>query len=191
MDNERVPGHVEQSVDAIADIERQSERSISPQQRRIEWTSAALGRPRTSYAILAFAALWIAGNLALGQRAFDPAPFSLLQTGMSLCALLMTTVILTTENRQSADAERRATLSLQMTSLTETKVAKLIELIERLRDDSPDVVQRHDPEAREMQSAADPKRVLEVMEARQQSSSSASAAETQGATSDRPAHSSS
>ena len=108
---------------------------------------------------------------------------------MSLCALLMTTVILTTENRQSAEADRRATLSLQMTSLTETKVAKLIELIERLRDDSPDIAQRVDPEAREMQSAADPKRVLEVMEARQQSSSSAS--EGQGATSERPAHSSS
>jgi uncharacterized membrane protein len=189
MESRHVPGHVEESVDEIVEIERQNQRKISPQQRRIEWTSGALGRPKTTYAILLIAIVWVGVNIALGRGAPDPPPFSLLQTAMSLCALLMTTVILTTENRQSADAERRATLSLQMTSLTETKVAKLIELIERLRDDSPDIAQRHDPEAREMQSASNPQRVLEVMEARQQSSSSAAA--TQGDTSERPAHSSS
>jgi uncharacterized membrane protein len=73
---------------------------------------------------------------------------------------------LTTENRQNRQAERHAQLSLQMTTLTEAKVAKLIGLIERLRVDSPHLENREDPQAREMTEATDPKRVLEVMDAR-------------------------
>ena len=163
---ERVPEHVEQSVESIADIHRNSERSISPTQRRIEQTTAALGRPLTTFAIAAIVALWIVTNLALGRHAIDPPPFQAMQTAASLSALLMTTIILTAENRQNRQAERRSQLALQMTTLTEAKVAKLISLLEQLRADSPHVEDRDDPQAREMTEATDPKRVLEIMDSR-------------------------
>ena len=51
-----------------------------------------------------------------------------------------------------------------MTTLTEAKVAKLIELVERLRTDSPHVENRNDPEAQQMTEATDPKRILEAMD---------------------------
>jgi uncharacterized membrane protein len=162
-----MPEHVEASVETIVDIQRRSDRSVSPYQRWIESATATLGRPATTFAILALVAVWVSLNLALGRHAPDPPPFSELQTVASLSALLMTTIILTTENRQSRHADRRAQLALQMTTLTEAKVAKLIELVESLRVDSPQVRNRHDPEAQEMTEATDPKQVLEAMDARE------------------------
>lgn len=165
-DDARVPEHLEQSIESIVDIRRSAESSISAHQRRIERATAALGRPATTFTIVALVIVWIALNLALGPRALDRPPFQAMQTLASLCALIMTTIILTTENRQNRQAERHAQLSLQMTTLTEAKVAKLIELVERLRVDSPNLENREDPQAREMTEATDPKRVLEVMDAR-------------------------
>ncbi len=165
-DDARVPEHVEQSIESIVDIRRSAESRISAPQRRIERATAALGRPATTFTIVALVIVWIALNLALGSHALDRPPFQGMQTVASLCALIMTTIILTTENRQNRQAERHAQLSLQMTTLTEAKVAKLIELLERMRVDSPHLENREDPEAREMTEATDPKRVLEAMDKR-------------------------
>jgi uncharacterized membrane protein len=164
-DDTRVPEHVEHSIESIADIHRSAEQRVSPQQRRLERTTAVLGRPATTFAIVALVIVWVAVNLALGERAFDRPPFPAMQTVASLCALIMTTIILATENRQNRQSERRAQLALQMTTLTEAKVAKLIELVEKLRVDSPHLENREDPEAQDMTAATDPKRVLEAMDA--------------------------
>ncbi len=165
--NGRVPEHVERSVGTIADLHQSTERNVSKQQRRMERATALLGRPSTTYIIISLVAFWAILNSALRSNAPDPPPYAGLQTAMSLCALLMTTIILTAENRRTRQAERRAELSLQMTTLTEAKVAKLIELVERLRVDLPEVVNRVDRKAQEMTAATDPKQVLEVMDARE------------------------
>jgi uncharacterized membrane protein len=73
---------------------------------------------------------------------------------------------LTTENRQSQTADKRAQLDLHLTALTEAKVAKLIELVEALRRDDPHVADRIDHEAQAMTEATDPRQVLEVIEDR-------------------------
>ena len=144
-----LPHHVEQSVEAIAQIHRRYEDDVSVHQRWIERATGRIGRPTTTYFILVLACIWVAFNLALGRRAPDPPPFAWMQGLVSFCALLMTTIILTTENR-----------------LTEAKVSKLIELVERLRSDSPLVEDRADPQAQAMVEATDPKRVIEVIEKR-------------------------
>ena len=161
-----LPHHVEQSVEAIAQIHRRYEDDVSVHQRWIERATGRIGRPTTTYFILVLACIWVAFNLALGRRAPDPPPFAWMQGLVSFCALLMTTIILTTENRLGRIEDRRAQLNLQMTTLTEAKVSKLIELVERLRSDSPLVEDRADPQAQAMVEATDPKRVIEVIEKR-------------------------
>jgi uncharacterized membrane protein len=79
---------------------------------------------------------------------------------------LDTPIILTTENRLGRIQERSAQLNLQMTTLAEAKVAKVIDLVERLRSDNPFVEDRADPQAQAMVEATDPKRVIEVIEKR-------------------------
>lgn len=53
---------------------------------------------------------------------------------------------------------------LQLNLLSEQKIAKIIALLEELRTDLPEVVDRHDPEAAVMQDAADPIAVLEALQ---------------------------
>lgn len=152
-------------LEALTSIRAHAVKGLDRHQRLIEWTTAALGRPRTIYAILALVFGWIALNVApLGHAHIDPPPFFWLQGCVALSSLLMTTLVLITENRQTRTAEERSHLDLQVNLLAEQKVAKLIALVEELRRDLPMVQDRVDPEALAMQQAVDPTAVLEELE---------------------------
>lgn len=156
-----------QSVEPVSSLLQRAERGVSPHQRRIEHATAQIGRPRSLYWILILALAWAGFNLTaprLGWWAFDPAPFALLQGLISLSALLMTTTILITQNRQTARAEQRSQLELQVNLLAEQKVAKLIALIEELRRDMPSVRDRVDEVAETMKAPVDPHAVLSALE---------------------------
>jgi uncharacterized membrane protein len=145
------------------------ERKISSSQRVLERISGFAGQPRFLGFILIFVALWVLANVVLrkfGIAAFDPAPFFWLQGIVGLGALLTATVVLTKQNRLAKLAEQRAHLDLKVTLLTEQKTAKLIDLLEELRRDLPNVRDRHDPEATALQKAMNPDRVLAALDER-------------------------
>jgi len=98
----------------------------------------------------------------MGKAAFDPSPHFWLQGLVSLCALLMTTVVLIKQNRVARLTEQRAHLDLKVTLLIEQKAAKLIDLLEELRRGAPNIPDRHDAHATALQQAMDPGRVLEA-----------------------------
>jgi uncharacterized membrane protein len=102
----------------------------------------------------------------LGMREFDPAPFFWLQGVLGLGALLTATVVLTKQNRAARLAEQRAHLDLKVTLLTEQKTAKLIDLLEELRRDLPNVKNRDDPEAAALQKSMNPDQVLAALDER-------------------------
>jgi uncharacterized membrane protein len=102
----------------------------------------------------------------LGFQALDPPPFFWLQGVVSLGALLTTTVVLITQNREAKLEKQRLELELQVNLLTEQKTAKLIRLLEELRRDLPMVKDRHDPEAAALQKPTDPEEVLAALEER-------------------------
>ena len=100
----RVPDHVSNTVESLAQIHARNEAGITKHQRGVEWLTRALGSARGIYAIVSLVALWIATNAALvlgGYRPFDPPPFSFLQGLVSLSALLATAMVLATQNRQT------------------------------------------------------------------------------------------
>ena len=82
---------------------------------------------------------------------------------IGLGALLTTTVVLSKQNRFTKLAEQREHLDLKVTLLTEQKVAKLIDLLEELRRDLPNVKDRHDPEAATLQQSMNPELVLAAL----------------------------
>ena len=158
---------VSQNIDAIAALHAHAERGISRYQRTLEAATALLGRPLFFYLIVGLVTLWLGDNLLaprLHWRQWDPPPFNWLQGVVGLGALLMTNVVLITQNRQGKVAERRAHLDLQVNLLAEQKVAKLIALVEELRRDMPNVHDRHDPEAEAMTEATDPHAVISALE---------------------------
>ncbi len=119
--------------------------------------------------ILLLVALWMLANDALrrsGLAEFDPAPYFWLQGIVGLGALLTATIVLIKQNRLAKLEEQRAHLDLKVTLLTEQKAAKLIELLEELRRDLPNVRNRHDPEAAALKQAMNPNLVLAALDER-------------------------
>jgi len=158
---------INQNIEAVKNFYVREEREIRPSQRFVERISDYAGRPIFLGLILGFVALWVLVNVELkhsGFRAFDPPPFSLLQGLLGLGALLTATVVLSKQNRAARLAERREHLDLKVTLLTEQKAAKLINLLEELRRDLPNVKNRHDPEAHALQKAMNPDRVLAALD---------------------------
>ena len=161
-----LPDHLSQQIDTIAALHARSENEVSIHQRTIEKVTAFLGRPLFLNLTIALVLVWVFLNLP-AQRPhfipFDPPPFSLLSWLVSTGGLLVTIVVLITQNRQARLAERRAQLDLQVNLLAEQKIAKLIALMEELRRDLPNVQNRSDPEAEAMSEAADPNAVLNAL----------------------------
>lgn len=156
-----------QNISAVHEFYTREELKRSVSQRYVESIGGFVGRPAFLIVILLFVALWIAANLALpawGIAAFDVAPFHLLQGIVALAALLTTTVVLIKQNRVARLAEQRSHLDLKVALLTEQKSAKLIDLIEELRRDLPNVKDRHDAGAAVLQQAMSPEAVLAALD---------------------------
>jgi uncharacterized membrane protein len=160
---------ISQNISAVLDFYAREEENIGYWQRVLERISSVIGQPAFLGFILLFVALWVLGDLAtrlLGRVEFDPAPYFWLQGIVGLAALLTTTVVLIKQNRLAKLEEQRAHLDLKVTLLTEQKAAKLIDLLEELRRDLPNVRNRHDPEAAALQQSMNPDLVLAALDER-------------------------
>jgi uncharacterized membrane protein len=73
-------------------------------------------------------------------------------------------VVLSKQNRLARLEEQRAHLELKVNLLTEQKAAKLIDLLEELRRDLPNVKNRHDPEAAALRQSMNPDLVLAALD---------------------------
>jgi uncharacterized membrane protein len=160
---------ISQNIEAVLDFYTREDQKISRSQRIVERISLFAGRPLFLGLILLMVASWMLANVILRQLGlyeFDPAPFFWLQGSVGLGALLTATVVLTKQNRLERLAERRAHLDLKVTLLTEQKTAKLIDLLEELRRDLPNVKHRHDPEAAALKQSMNPDAVLAALDER-------------------------
>lgn len=156
-----------ENVETLSSLRARADRGVSRHQRRIERLTGHLGHPRSPCLIVALAAGWIGFNLVaphLGVVPFDPPPFNWLQGLVGLGALLMTSIILITQNRRTTHAEQSARLDLQVNLLAEHKAAKLIALLEELRRDLPIVRDRVDRVAEAMKEPIDAHAVLSALE---------------------------
>jgi uncharacterized membrane protein len=159
--------HVAQNIETIAHLHTEAEGKVGRSQRVIERLTASIGQPWALSVILGIVAVWVALNTwgpSVGIPQMDPPPFSWLQGAVSVAALLVTTMVLTTQNRQAKRASQRGNLELQVNLVAEQKIAKLISLLEELRRDLPSVRDRVDPVADAMAEAVDPQAVLTVLE---------------------------
>lgn len=165
VDSERE--QIDQNIKAVLAFYSREEEKISSSQRGLERLTYFVGKPAFMAFILFFALAWVFANLllmALGLPAFDRPPFPWLQGLVSLGALLIATIVLTRQNRLAKLAEQRAHLDLKVTLLIEQKTAKLIELVEELRRDLPNVKDRHDPRAATLREPMNPELVIAALD---------------------------
>jgi uncharacterized membrane protein len=167
LNGESEKDQINLNIAAVQEFYDREDEKLTASQRLLEGISAFVGRPAFVGISLLFVVSWIVADsilLMLGYPEFDEAPFFGLQGIVGLCALLIGTVVLTKQNRLARLTEQRANLDLKVTLLTEQKAAKLIDLIEELRRDLPNVQNRHDPDAANLQHAMNPSLVLAALD---------------------------
>jgi uncharacterized membrane protein len=116
-------------------------------------------------------ALWIVGNSVasrLGVEPIDPPPFAWLGLVATLFSLLLVVLLLVAQKHEDELNAHRDTLTLELSILSEHKIAKVIQLLEELRRDSPHVQDRDDPQAEQMAEPADAGSVLAAVHANDQ-----------------------
>jgi uncharacterized membrane protein len=153
------------NIETITLLETQQGWKVPTHQRILEQAAAVCGQPRFLYSqIIFFSAWWICSELArLEVLNWDVPSFTLHEEGLGVASLMISTGVLIYQTRQDKLAEERSHLTLQLNLLTEQKIAKLIALVEELRTDLPNVRDRQDTEAEEMQKTANPQALLVVL----------------------------
>ncbi|MEH2251365.1 DUF1003 domain-containing protein [Nostoc sp.] len=162
-----LPESISKNIETIIALHRRYEKDVPQHQRVVETVTAFFGRPAFLYSILLGIILWVTPNVLPRRLAiprFDPLPFPWLQFSLTAGSLLVTTGVLIKQERQEKLAEQRTQLSLQLNLLSEQKIAKVISLVEELREDIPNVKNRFDPEAETMKSPTDPYAIIDVLE---------------------------
>ena len=155
--------HVETTVRRMAELHADYEEGASALQRRVGRLTRLIASPSALLVVMAGVLLWILANVLaarLGLSALDGPPFNLLELAATVVALFTTLMILSTQRREEEAARRRSQLTLQLVSLSEQKIAKVIALLEEQRRENPALRDRRDDVAEDMSQAADPGHVL-------------------------------
>lgn len=161
-----LPAHMSDTIGAIAKLHADHERAASPVQRLIEKTTGWLAKPRFLGEFTLFVAGWlsIVGlQMKFYGSSFDPPPFNLLQGILTVLAVYITALILSTQRRAGQLASHREQLTLELATLAEQKSAKTIALLEEIRRDNPLLPNRVDEDAEAMAETVDPEEVLQAI----------------------------
>jgi uncharacterized membrane protein len=156
------------SLEAMIESSERDRQPRSGLQRLVDGASDRAGRPGFALALFTLPALWIAYNLAARRwrlAILDPAPFAWLELIATVVALLLAGIIIATQRREDRLAERRAQLTLELAVRAERKSAKIIQLLEEIRRDSPHLANRIDPESDSLSTPSDPNALLRKIDA--------------------------
>jgi uncharacterized membrane protein len=163
-----VPDHVDKAVRSVTQLHSDHRGRTTASQRTINRIAALIGRPWFIVLIGLGFALWIAGNMSasrLGLEPIDPPPFAWLEIAATLFSLFLVVLLLAAQKHEDELNAHRDTLTLELSILSEHKIAKVIQLLEELRRDSPHIQDRDDPQAEQMAEPADAGSVLAAVRA--------------------------
>src|SRR5271166_2942592 len=167
------PIHIEETIQSIAGLDAEYHANATQHQRVVDRITSLMGSANFIAALAVFVVGWVSLNglaAALGYRALDAPPFAWLAGAASLASLYLVILILTTQRGDDRLTQRRELLNLELTILSEQKIAKVVALLEELRHDSPHLHNRVDELAEVMARPADPRSVIDaIKEARSES----------------------
>jgi uncharacterized membrane protein len=93
---------------------------------------------------------WVTWNTGIGGLpVFDPYPFTFLTFAVSLEAIFLSTFVLMSQNRQSARADHRAIIDLQVDAIAERELTKILKIVADIHE-HVGAGTEHDPELEEM-----------------------------------------
>lgn len=160
-----LPEQVIKNIETIIGMQAQHVKSSPLHVRFLQRVAAVFGTANFLYFQLLFFIVWFGWSQSTGEMTlpFGIPKYELKNQMLDTAALLIATGVLVHQTRQEKLAEQRSHLMLQINLLTEQKTAKLIALLEELREDMPILKDREDWEAELMQQATDPQAVLNIL----------------------------
>ncbi len=125
---------IEQNIVTIVELRQEVATQRSTQERLADVITNFSGRISFVYFHIGWFGLWIAINLGIpGIPIFDPFPFGLLTMIVSLEAIFLATFVLISQNRISAEADRRADLDLQIGLLAEHELTHALKMLDAIQ----------------------------------------------------------
>lgn len=154
---------IRENVRRVAAIEKATQTARTRADRAVDATSAFCGSVAFVYIHLMWFGAWIGANLMLPERLrFDPFPFGLLTMVVSLEAILLSTFILITQNRQTQAADRRHLLDLQIDLLAERETTQILAMLDRIARHMG--IETHEPDLEELERITRPEAILEEID---------------------------
>ena len=165
------PDHVDKAVRSVTQLHSDHHGRTTSSQRAVNRVAALIGRPWFMALVGIIVVAWVAANLLaakLGIEVADPPPFPSLEAAATVFALFVVMLVLVAQKHEDELNAHRDTLTLELAILSEHKIAKVIQLLEELRRDSPHVQDRDDPQAQQMAEPADTGSVLAAVSANEE-----------------------
>jgi uncharacterized membrane protein len=158
-----VPDHVGKAVRSVAQLHSDHRGRTTASQRTVNSIASVMGRPWFIVLVTLGVVAWIGVNSIaskFGLQPIDPPPFPWLEVVATLFSLFVVILVLVAQKHEDELNAHRDTLTLELSILSEHKIAKVIQLLEELRRDSPHVEDRVDAQADQMAEPADAGSVL-------------------------------
>ncbi len=134
-DNPLLADVIEHNIQNLLRLRLQTAQKRTLQERLADVITAFSGRMRFVYIHIVWFGAWILSNTGwLGLPRFDPFPYGLLTMIVSLEAIFLSTFVLISQNRLSADADRRDDLDLHIGLLTEHEVTRVLQMLDAIQD---------------------------------------------------------
>ena len=122
-----------ENIQAVARLQARAQQRRTPAQRLGDWITLRAARESSVAVHLVWFISWVAINSGLTFiKPFDPFPFTLLTTIVSLEAIFLTMFVLASENRLTQDAERRGQLDLQVNLLAEQEMTMVLRMLKEV-----------------------------------------------------------
>jgi len=155
---------IEKNIRTIINNRQVVERQRTGEERLADQITNFSGRMYFVYFHIAWFGVWILINLGFfGIQPFDPFPFGLLTMIVSLEAIFLSTFVLISQNRSSAEADRREDLVLQIGLLTEYELTRVIKMLDAIQDNMG-IENDTDQELQELEKNVRPEDVLAEMD---------------------------
>lgn len=159
---------IERNIHTIVHSRQSAASQRNGEERIADAITDFSGRMYFVYFHVVWFAVWIIINMGyFGIKPFDPYPFGLLTMIVSLEAIFLSTFVLISQNRLSAESERRADLDLQIGLLAEHELTRVLRMLDEIQD-KMGIENDHDKELQDLEKNVHPEDVLAEIDRVQQ-----------------------
>jgi uncharacterized membrane protein len=162
-----LPAFTKHNIESVAAIEQALLNQRSIVDRISDRITAFVGSITFVVLHLMWFVVWVAINYAVeasGHVAFDPYPFIFLNLALSIEAVLLSTFVLITQNRQSRQADHWAHLDLQINLLAEREATRMLRMLNSICEHLGLELQTTDKELKDLTEPTQVKALAEHLE---------------------------